>query len=342
VSLKRIIRCLVVAGLLVLPLASCNVLFMGSFPSDAAQTTARIDLSSEISALAAPGFSLSILRSGMTEYVLLFSDSGFDGSQPHLFVLSPGLAEENRFTMNDIVAVPPVGIQLQGNAAVTQLSSGNIVVGNLLMSPATAGLNPVSKLEPPVNLLSVELRNGAIVGPSSARFTWTDFSSDSSGTMSFRQFANDWGSATSWSHPIGRTCYLRDVFTDPEDDQVNTALLVFEDPSPGKFYFLSVPKDPDMTNGFAGPALFDNPAYSSFTMNNLDSFRLSVVSDGIVAYDHSSQSLIWFTAATASSPVSLHLPNKSGSLSLAFSFSGGYYCVWDSASRILTRYEKWW
>ena len=322
-------------------LFGCDYLFNGIFPGAVSQMTYRIDLSPEISAPDAASFTLSILKSGTTEYVLLYSSSGFDGSKSHLYVLTPRLSVQNRVTMDDIAAVSPPGTPLRGNAAITHRYDGAIVIGNLQASPAGSGLSLDRKLEPPDNPVNVEMRRAAIMGPSSASFVWADFSTDMS-TLTYTQYANDWSSSILRSHAIGRDYQLNGVLTNPEDDQANTALLVFNDGSRNTTYFLPVQKDPDLVNAFPGPALFDNPAYSSFSMTDLNSRYIFATSDGIVAYEYRSHSLLHFTPTTTGSPIALHLGSISEELGIAFSFSGGYFCVWDPATRTLTRYENWW
>ena len=335
-------RFLAIVLVTVAALFGCDYLFNGAFPGSVSQMTARIDLSSEISAPDATTFSLSVLRSGNTEYVLLYSSSGFDGSKNHLYVLTPSLTVQNRFTMDDISALSPPGMPLKGDAAFTHRYDGKIVIGNLQASPNTNGLSLDGKLEPPDNPVSVQMRNVAIMGPSTASVTWADFNTDGSGNLTFRQYANDWSSSFPQGHPVGRNYYLRDVFTNPEDDQANTALLVFDDGMNNTTYFLPVPKDPDMVNAFPGPALFDNPAYTSFSMTDLDTKHIYATADGIVAFEYRTHSLIHFTPTTIASPTAIHMGVISDALVMAFSFSGGYYCVWDPATRTLTRYEKWW
>jgi len=329
-------------------LFGCDYLLNGSFPGSVSQETVRLDLSSEISAAAATTFNLAVLKSGQTEYVLLFSSSGFDASKNHLYVLTPGLVIQNTFTMSAIADIPPIGDPLKGDTAIAHLSDGKIVIGNVQATPGTNGLSLDGKLESPNNPVTVELSKGAIVGPSSASFTWSGFFTDPSNNLTFTQYASDWSSLISQTHAIGRPYQLENIFTDPEDNQVNTALLVFDQSTSGSNstqYFMTVPKDPDMVTAFGGvtgPALFDNSSYTSFTMTELDTRHLFVVSDGIVAYDFQTHSLIHFTPTTTTSPVSLSFGQISDSLKMAFSFSGGYYCVWDPSARTLTRYEDWW
>jgi hypothetical protein len=335
--------------LIVSTLFGCDYLFNGVFPANVSQETARLDLSSEISATAASTFNLAVVKSGSYEFVLLFSSSNFDSSKNHLYVLTPGLVVQNSFTMTAISDLTPASIPLKGNTAVAHLTDGKIIIGNVQATPGSNGLSLDGKLESGFNPISVELYNGAMVGPSTASYTWADFHTDSSNNLVYTQYASDWSSSVSQSHPIGRSYSFDRVFTDPEDDQVNTALLLFDENgntnNSGTQYFLTVPKDPDLVTAFGGSSaasLFDNTAYSSFTMTELDTGHTFVVSDGIVSYSYQTQSLIHFTPTTTTSPVSLHTGTLSNDLVMAFSFSGGFYCTWDPSTRVLTRYEEWW
>lgn len=329
--------------LIVSTLFGCDYLFNGIFPGNVGQETARLDLSSEISATAASTFNLAVLKSGHYQFVLLFSSSAFDASKNHLYVLTPDLVVQNSFTMTALSDITPATIPFYGNTAVAHLTDDKIVIGNVQATPGSNGLSLDGKLA------SAELNNGAIVGPSTASYTWSNFISDSLNNLTYTQYASDWSSSLPQSHLIGRSYHFDGVFTDPEDDQVNTALLLFDENGnmshASTQYFLTVPKDPDLVTAFGGataPSLFDNTAYGSFTMTELDTGHTFVVSDGIVSYSYQTQSLVHFTPSTTTSPVSLHIGSISRDLVMAFSFSGGFYCTWDPSTRVLTRYEDWW
>ncbi|MGA2977088.1 MAG: hypothetical protein ABSF77_17405 [Spirochaetia bacterium] len=341
----KMLRALALAAVLLLPLSSCDFLIMGLYPSDLGQLTARADLSAGITAAEAASFNLSIVRAGDMEYVLLFSSTAFDGAKNHLYVLSPTLAVLTTYTLNDIAALDPPGSSFAGNAAVTHLVDGRVIIGNVVASPSSAGLTLERKLEPPVNPVNVALMNWAIVGPDTASLTWSGFWVNA-GNLSYSAYASDWSTVIQLSHPIGRPYQLQGVFTNPEDANSNLALLVFADYSgtTSTYYFLQVPKDPDLMNAFPGSPLFDTTAYTStsFKKQNLDGNTIAVTSDGIVAYDYSSGSWTWFTPSAPDAVKSLAVRNRSSSLKSAFSFSAGYYCTWDPGTRILTRYEKWW
>ncbi len=319
-----------------MPLASCDVLFSGMFPADVAQITAQVDLSAEVPAANAASFSLAVLKLLGTEYVLLFSSDAFDSTKTHLFVLSPALQVLNRYTLDDLTAVPAPGIPFMGNTAVTRLADNQIVIGNLRAVPGTTGLDITGKLPG-----SAILFNEAVGGPAPGNLLWTNFRSDSTGTMVYEAYDALWAGPTARSHPIGRSAWVRDVFTDPEDSQYQTALIVFEDDSSTQ-YFIQVPKEPDLAGGWPAANLLDNPAYLPFTKTQLDSDSIAFTSTGIVAYDYSSFSWIRFLPSAPNDLSKMRVGRRSGLLRSAFSYAGGYYCTFDQGSRVLTRYEDWW
>jgi hypothetical protein len=322
------LRCALL-GVVALSLASCDILFNGSFSADLGQATARADLSSRISTAAAKSFSLSILKSGATEQVLLYST----------------LAVQSSFTLDDITALAPAGVPFNGNSAVTHFLDGHLIIGNVEAVPGGSSFTLFRKLEPnPLPPpISAQLRSWTIVGPASAPFTWTDFSTDSTmNLLHYTAYAGDWSSAISITHAVGRSYRLDGAFTDPEDPTGNLAILVFRDDPSSTDYFLQVPKSPDLMNGFPGPALFDNTAYTSFSVPDLAEGSVMVTVDGIIAYNQRSRSWIRFTPSAPGTVSSLQVPNRNPDALTAFSFSGGYYCVWDPDTEVLTRYEKWW
>ncbi len=330
-----ILRAMLLAASLLLTLSSCGI--AGIFPDDLVQMTQRIDLSAEITAADAGTFQLAILKLLGTEYVLLFSSASSDPSQTHLFVLSPTLEVQDRYTKDAIdTTVSPSGTPFQGTAAVTRLLDNTIIIGNVVATAASAGLVLASKL--PVSLWGT-----AIVGPSPGGITLTGFSVGSSGNFSCQVYDSSWAPIASTPHPVGGAVYFRGAFTDPEDDQSNTAFLVFEDTSTNTDSFVQVPKVPDLAGGWPSSApILGNPEYPVFTKTNMDGASINVTAQGIVGYDYSSQSWIRFLPSSPDAVKSLSVGSRNGSEITAFSYSGGYFCIFDPATRALTRYEKWW
>jgi hypothetical protein len=331
------------AGAMVLLfLGSCDVLFNGVFSSELAQSTAIVDLSDTIPAVAAPTYNLSILHSGTDEFVLLYSGASFDSTQIHLVVLSPTLKVLNAFTGDDISLIPPVGMPFSGGSAVTHLVDGRLIIGNVEAIGSSSGLTLLDKLNLPVNPINVLLTGSTIAGPSAASLTWTGFSVDPSGLLSWSVYASDWSTVTTMSHPLGRQMQLVGVFTDPESVQHNVAFLVFSDGSSNTQYFVRVPKNPDLVNGFPGPPLFDNPAYATFSKSGLSRDGTFLTADSIIGFEENSQSWVRFTSSSPDTVARLYTGNRKKNLKSDFSFSGGYYCTWDPDKRSITRYEKWW
>jgi hypothetical protein len=338
----RQVRILVAGAVMLLSLASCDVLFNGAYSSELGQSTAVVDLSGIISASPASTYKLAILRSGNDEFVLLYSSTPFDSTQIHLVVLSPTLKVLNRFSGDDISGLPPVGVPFSGSSAVTHLVDGRIIIGNVEAVPAAGSLTLLDKLNMPVNPVDVHLDGSTIVGPASASLTWTGFSVDPSGALSWSAYAGDWTTVGTMSHPLGRQVQIGGVFTDPESTQHNVAFLVFNDGSSNTQYFMQVPKNPDLVNGLPGPPLFNNPAYKTFTKSGLSQGETFLTADSIIGFEENSQSWVRFTASSPDTVTKLYTGSRKHSLESAFSFSGGYYCTWDPDKRSIVRNEKWW
>ena len=343
--MKKLIRSAAAASVLTLVLASCDVLFMGTFPADTGQLTARLDLSSSISAANASSFHLTIVKSGKIEFVILVSDTGFDSSLPHLLVMSPSLAVQNSYSMDDIKSVPPVSSPLTGYTAMAHLNDATIVIGNLQTNVSSSGLTLSQKLD----AQSVNLSNWAVEGPGPNYYTWSNFYTNPAQTLVYSEWAGDWSGFVTKSAAIssGSTQYdLQGVFTDPEDPTNDSALLVFSEQGnqSSAFHFITVVKDSELFNQFPGNPIMENPAFTGTQVvkSDLEYGSVSVTTDGIVGYDGNTGSLVFFTLADPSSEKSLHVGNSPSGLQRAFSFSGSYYCTWDPTTRILTRYEKWW
>jgi hypothetical protein len=133
---------------------------------------------------------------------------------------------------------------------------------------------------------------------------------------------------------------LDGVFTNPEDELGNACVFAFADHSAGTEWFVQVPKTPDVEQPPAA-AIFGG-AYPTFSKEDLDSRSIAVTMDGIVAFQYKTQSWIKFTPSDPDTVSSLYIGKKGSNQLSAFSFSGGYYCIWDPDTRTLVRYEDWW
>jgi len=344
--MRRLARAAAAAAIAALLLSSCDVLFKGRFASDVAQTTARIDLSSSISASAASSFTLSIIAAGNLEFVLLVSGLNFDSSLPHLLVFSPQLKPEQSWSIDDLAAVPPLGIPFTGGTPLFHLADGKVVIGNLQTSPSATGLTPDAKLP------SVVLGGWTIEGPQPTFLTWSSLREDIGAKMLFYfEYPGDWSTQTARSHLVssGTTQYdLVGVFTNPTDSNNNTALMAFSEmnTSQGAIHFILVPKNADFINQFPGPPIMENTQYTDtqFVKTGLESDALWITTDSIIGYDAHARALVRFSPPPSDPSVEtrLEVSGHPENGLVAFSFAGGYYCTWDPATRTLTRYEKWW
>jgi hypothetical protein len=343
--MNKMLRAAALIAILTLVLASCDILFMGTFPADTAQATARVDLSSSISAANASSFHLNIVKAGKYEFVILVSDTNFDSTLPHLLIMSPALAVQNSYSMDALVACNPNGVSFNGTGAVSHLADGHIVIGNLQTIVSSTGLGLDQKL----NTAFVNLNGWTIEGPDPTFLTWSQFSLNGH-LMSYQEYASDWSTVTGKSAAVssGSTYYyLEGVFTDPEDATNNSAVLVFREQSNSNsstFHFITVVKDSELFNQFPGGPIMENAAFtgSQIVKDNFKSGSVSITTDGIVAYNEKSRSLVFFTPSDPTNEKPLHVGGTPNGLQWAFSFSGSFYCAWDPATRILTRYEKWW
>jgi len=323
-------------GLLFL-LASCDILFMGVFPSSLGQATSRSDLSRTIGAAEAATFNLAIARAYGFELVILYSTAGFDATKDHMIVLSPKLEVMNKYTLADIPF-------FSGSSVFAHLVNGHIEVGNFDGVASSAGLTSSGSPQ-----LPVQLTNWPIIGatmPTMNAYTWNSFRIDSTNTLFYDGYTDVWTGPTPLSRlvrPLDSAhgpLSLDGVFTNPEDDLGNVSLFVFRESGANIDYFIQMPKSPDVDVPPATPIFASG--YPTFSKENLEYGSISVTEDSIVAFDHDTGSWNRFTPSDPDTVRSLHVGRRSSNEKAAFSFSGGYYCVWDPDTRVLTRYEDWW
>jgi hypothetical protein len=333
--MTRCARRVLLAAVILLTLCACDILFVGRFSSDLGQATARADLSGGVGAYDAPSFSLSIVMYEEAEYVLLYSGTDFDSAATHLYVLSPDLTVLNAYTLEDIAALSPVGVAFSGSAAMTHLGEKRIIIGNVVAMPSEKGMELKEKLASPASL-----DGWAIEGPAAADYTWTGFQSDSS-TLSYSAYAPGWSSPTPVTCSLGKYAWFRGAFADPTDAEGNAVILAFSVFDENACYFLQVAKTPDLQTGFGGYTLLTD--YSAIIKQDLDGNTVAATKDGIVAYSEPAKSWIWFTPSDPGNERKLPVRSwDSDVMKAAFSFTNGWYCVWNADTRTLTRYEKWW
>ncbi len=152
---------------LLLPLASCDVLFNGVFPPSISQVTARADLSASIPAAPASSFSVSTVSAGGNEYVILFSGIPFDISQPHLVIMDSHLKMINTFSIKDLAAIS-AGPQLGGYFTMADVK-GFVVIGNMRFTPQLSGFALDTSYP------GIFLYGPSVSGMPSHLYNWTNF-----------------------------------------------------------------------------------------------------------------------------------------------------------------------
>jgi len=328
------------AGLLAaLALVSCEALVSGPFPESLGQATIRADLSGVIAAADATTFNLAISRSYGFEFVILYSTTSSNPASPHLVVMSPTLTVTSSSTLKDLPF-------FDGSSVFAHLFDGHIVVGNFDGLATARGLQSAGQIPN-----TVPLSGWSIIGarlPTMSAYAWSGFQIDPGNTMTYNAYLDDWSPdpPTALSRivrPVDQSnppLRIDGVFTNPEDEAGNESLFVFGDSGSSTEYFVRIPKSPDLETPPA-TAVFSS-GYPTFTKGDLDSGSIAVTSDGVVAFDGSAGSWIRFTLSDPGKVTSLHIGRRGPHESSAFSFSGGYYCIWDADTRTVTRYEDWW
>ncbi len=340
----RAVRASTVLLIPVLALGSCGLLFVTPFSTDVAQTLAVRDFSAEIDDPSLDEFRPFVLESGATELILLVGGQNYPADKPWLFVLKKDLSlAQAPFTRSDMNAI---GSPFNGTRAMVD-SQGRVVVGSVffdIVDDTIAPVGPAGNLRDEGGLIDRGFPLAA-AGSNIANM-------GSSGlTLNWKAFDCSWGSPVQKSWQIrasGRNLWLRDVFVEP-DPMATDVILAFEearDPATdtSTMYFVKVPK-----NGFAviPPSdLMDGALnYKSTTKVDLESSRMGSTRDGIVAYDHSSQSWIIFPFEAPDAGRSVRVGDISDDLDnqrVAWSYSGGYACVYDRRSRTLSKVAAWW
>jgi hypothetical protein len=334
---RNVVRLLVTGGVLFLALASCDVLFMGYFPASVAQTTALTDLSGSIDPVDASSFSLSTLTAGGIEYVLLFSDLTFDSSRAHLFVLDPQLNVLQSFS-NDLL-FSLVATFLTGKAAMTE-AADKVAIGNLIFDPVSTGLsnptgNPAVVLsDPSTGLQPYDAYNETNYHAGGGLFQWDEYD-------------QLWGGHIPYSVQLGTpspppqsTIRIVRIFND-QDSIASHLVYAFRDDGSERTYFLRIPRL-DLHNdlsvvGVSGVLGY----YPAIVKENLASESIGISRQGVVAYDHSSNSIIHFSLDSPGKVDSLSV-RRTDHMQLAAGNDGTYCVAWDPDTRILTRYEQWW
>jgi hypothetical protein len=331
-----------------LALNSCGVFFLSPFPTALAQTLAVRDFSAEIDDPSLDQFRPFVLESGATRLILLIGGQ-LPGGQPYpadkpwLFVLREDLSSaQDPFTQADLGAITDPS-PFNGTRAMVD-SNGQVVVGNALFNVVSDTIAPVNPAGSLGGLYSWGFSmhasgdNVANMGSSGLNLTWDSYDSS-------------WASPVSESKPIranGRNLWLREVFADP-NPAAATVLLAFEenpDSTTGTSttYFVRVPRKE--FDGSLHENFLDRPLdYPSITKVAVDSSNMGYTSDGIVAYQYTSQSWTMFPFDAPNLVQQLYVGNGEDDRAnqrTSWSYSGGYACVYDKRSRTLSKVAKWW
>jgi hypothetical protein len=347
-------RLTLLAAVLIMPLASCDVLFMGTFPRSVTQMSAQVDLSAEIRASAGGYFALTDITAGGFEYVLLYSSVPFDGSQPHLIVMDPALHVLSRATLDELTALPTAGVPFKGNVAMRDCSD-NIVIGNVLFSPQPDGLSFVGKSSttsldgpsasgrPLYSFNEINFRISSYSGAPYIAYDEFDPGWSSTGAPPDPPPPGQFREALGAPSPPAQGYLTIDAILSDPDSGPAPDLFVFRDSGPGRVYIVSVPKiDVDGGLSVVEPGDF----FSYYTMpvvkDNISGASLCYSRDGLIAYDDARRSLVHFNLAAPDVVSALPYPAWSPDSRVVSSLSGAYCYVWDPNSRSIMRIEKWW
>lgn len=316
-----------------LSLSTCQLLFGGPYSGLLAQVTAKRDMSDIVAASSASRYNFAILKSGNSEFVLLFSSSISDPSQNWLIVLSPNLKVLRTYTGTTINSLPPGSISFSGTGAVSHLVDSTLVIGNVVAEGAGGTFVLDGMLAG-----GISLNGPTVFGPSSESYTYTGFTT-SSAYLNWNWYSGDWTTSGVSSAQIGGTAQFCGVFSDPEDPNGNVAFLVFSENS-GRLSFVEVPKYPDLFWG--GQTLLGNSEYRTYTKNGLNSFDIHMTTDSVIGFDGGSNSWVRFAPSKPDTESRLYVGKQPNGQKTEFSFSGGYFCMWDPTTLTMTRAEDWW
>jgi len=326
-----------------LALSSCGIFFVSPFPTTLSQTLAVRDFSAEIDDPSLDEFRPFVLESGATRLILLVGGQPYPDYKPWLFVMREDFSlAQPPFTLEHLELA--IGTSVNGTRAMVD-SEGYIVLGNVRFSIVGDTIAP----EGPA---------GGLGGLYSWGFPTTTAGDNivnlgSSGlTLDWRRYNSGWNdlglSPSCHIRSSGRNLQLRDVFAAP-NPMATTVILAFEedkDPTTetSTTYFVRVPRA-QFAGSPANNFLEHQVNYPSITKVDVDSANMGYTSDGIVAYEYSSQSWVMFPFDAPNVVQSLYVGNiehERDNQRVSWSYSGGYSCVYDRRTRSLSKVAKWW
>jgi hypothetical protein len=345
----RAMRASTVLLLSFLALGSCGLLFLTPFSSDLAQTLAVRDFSKEIDDPSLDNFQPFVLErvtgSETTRLILLVGGQPYPDKKPWLFILKEDLSlAQDPFTLADMYNKVTAPAPFNGTRAMVD-SDGQVVVGNALFDITDGALTSVGPAGDLDGLYGWGFPTAALgdnvisLGSSGTKLRWDRYNS------CWTLQASD---EERFIRSNSRNLWLRNVLADSNPATAAVILAFEEDKDPATdtstTYFVKV-----LRNRFNGslPDYFLDDAlnYPSTTKTDLESSHMGYTSDGIVAYEHSSQSWIIFPFEAPNVVQSMGVGDISDDLEnqrFAWSYSGGYACVYDRRSRTLSKVAKWW
>ncbi len=331
---RPLIRLLAVAAA-VAALASCQVLgfiFGSVFPGTTTLLTARVDLSGQISSNDGYGCNVRVVESGGNSYVVVTAPQPDEGTTTAFFYdLDLNLKTTlSGLTSNGVV----VGVD------------GNILVGNALLDPSS--LQPVDP-QPETGVTAGGYNHAGIDGfvntASGTNITRLDVH-DSSGvrSLAYMPYSSSWGSLSEGSEittplPSELSNFNLTAVLD-DGDPSGYVYLVLSEQSGGsgkKSYFVKLLKS-DFTGATGEPAIpSDLPS-----RDGLETESFGFAQGSIFAYDSDSSSFVRMDPATADTQGSFIASQGTSNTRFAYRTSGGVFYVFDTRSRVLSKYKAWW
>lgn len=336
----RTARSLVLLPALLLALCSCGLFTASPFPVMLTQTVAQRSFTAEIPDTVLDNFRPWVVENGPgSRLVLLVGGFPYPDPDPWLFVLDEDLSLIQSYTLADLRAM--VAPRNFNGWQVMVDSDGHLVVGCALFLFGSGWITPAGHTD-------VMATNGGFYDPgfplASAGNNLVNLQAVGN-QLQWHNYQCCWLDAGGWVQTItaaGTNFNLRAVLTEPYPAMTDVILVLAENDT-DTLRFVRVPRN-DFNGGL--PANFmDLPAYPSFAKSQVDSGSIGYTSSGIVAYTYKTQDYILFTFSEPDKLTSLHvgnIDNEKDSQRTAWSWSGGYSCVWDTRTKTLYKVAKWW
>jgi hypothetical protein len=336
----RSARTLLPLSVLVLALGSCGLFTASPFPVMLTQTIAQRSFVAEIPDTALDNFRPWVVENGPgSRLVLLVGGFPYPSSNPWMFVMDEDLQLIQSYTLTDLQTM--VAPKSFNGSQVMVASDGRLVVGTAVFLFGDGWISTAGHTDAmadaggfydpgfPLTTAGNNLVNMNAVG----------------NTLQWHTYQCCWldvgpGSRTITAASINFE--LRTVLSEPYPAMTDVILVLSERDS-DRTRFVRVPR-----NDFNGalPANFmDLPAYPSFTKEHIHTDTIGYTTSGIVAYSYETQDYTLFTFNEPENLTTLHVGNiddEKDNQRTAWSWSGGYSCVWDTRTKTLYKVAKWW